>query len=124
MKLNVQNTSLFKKRAAALGKQEQEKLNHHVQKLADSYKNGMAFFNKNVSQPYQFKLKNNLESSLYSAKVSPNLRLILSVDEDPLFNQLAITLFDITDKEKEVNTFKKIGERIYLSENLLDNGAD
>lgn len=94
-------------------------MSEHVRRLTYPFENGKSFFNKNVYQPYQFNLKNNLESSLYISKISQSLRLTLSIDEDPLFNKLDVTLFDITDKNKEEYRFKKIGEHLYRSENLL-----
>lgn len=119
MKLNVSNTRLFKKKLGLLSEAEQARLNGLIHRLAGSYQNGKAYFNKTVSQPYAFQLKNNLESSLYSSKISPALRLIFSVDEDPLFGRLDITLFDLTDKSKEETRFRKIGENLYKAENLL-----
>lgn len=119
MKPTINDTNLFKKKLRSLSDDEKKKVSDHVRKLTNSFENGKSFFNKNVYQPYQFNLKNNLDSSLYTSKVSPTIRLIFSVDEDPLFNKMELTLFDITDENKEVNRFKKIGENIYRSENLL-----
>lgn len=119
MKLNVSNKAPFTKKVQLLPDAERGKINKLVSKLAASFQNGKSFFDKTVYQPYRFPLKNNLESSLYASKVSPDLRLIFSIDEDPIFNQLQITLFDLTDKNKEEERFKKIGEALYKSENLL-----
>ena len=119
MKLNISNKATFTKKLYLLPDAEQGKVNKLVSKLSTSFENGKSFFDINAYQPYRFPLKNNLESSLYAAKVSSRLGLIFSIDEDPVFNQLHVTLFDLTDKDKEEQRFKKIGEILYKSENLL-----
>ncbi|NEQ97884.1 MAG: hypothetical protein F6K30_14385 [Cyanothece sp. SIO2G6] len=43
---------------------------------------------------------NGYDSSLYTLKVSQKLRVILSVDEDPIFGQFVLTLFRVVQRDE------------------------
>ncbi len=120
MKLKIKNNSSFTRKFKKLPETEQNQINLHIKKLANSFQNGKTYFNNHISQPYQFALKNNLDSSLYASKVSQDIRVILSIDEDPLFNNLEVNLFDIANKNEEETIFRRVGESIYRSEHLIN----
>ncbi len=61
---------------------------------------------------YKIKLKNNLISTLYILKIK-DLRIILSVDEDPIFNQIIITLYRIVKPYEYEKAFKSISKKLY-----------
>lgn len=56
---------------------------------------------------------NDCESSLYTLKLSKGMRAILSVDEDPIFDQVIFTLFRVV-KEKELKRgYRDIAKSLY-----------
>lgn len=66
-----------------------------------------------LMKPVVPKLHSNLASSLYIMRVDGDIRIILVVDQDPLFDQVIITLlqiarYDDVDSEKAYKHWAKI----------------
>ncbi|MEA5448155.1 hypothetical protein VB780_06205 [Leptolyngbya sp. CCNP1308] len=56
---------------------------------------------------------NGYESSLYTLKVSQKLRVILTVDEDPIFNQIIFTLFRVVNLVDVHMTYQAVAGSLY-----------
>jgi hypothetical protein len=56
---------------------------------------------------------NGYESSLYTLKVSPQIRVILTVDEDPIFRQVIFTLFRVVKHDELDRAYRGIAESLY-----------
>lgn len=56
---------------------------------------------------------NGYESSLYTLKVSQKLRVILAVDEDPIFGQVIFTLFRVVKHDDLDKAYQGIAESLY-----------
>ena len=63
---------------------------------------------------------NDLNSSLYIFKVNKTIRVILTFEDDPLFDQKIITLLRAVHHSKLDRVFKGLQESIYQS--YLDKG--
>jgi len=56
---------------------------------------------------------NGYESSLYTLKVAQKLRVILAVDEDPIFGQVIFTLFRVVKHDDMDKAYRGIAESLY-----------
>jgi mRNA-degrading endonuclease RelE of RelBE toxin-antitoxin system len=56
---------------------------------------------------------NGYDSSLYTLKVSQKLRVILAVDEDPIFGQIIFTLFQVVKQDDLDKAYQGIAESLY-----------
>ncbi len=56
---------------------------------------------------------NGYESSLSILKVSYKLRAILTIDEDPIFGQIIITLFRVVQRDDLDKAYQGIAESLY-----------
>lgn len=56
---------------------------------------------------------NGYESSLYTLRVSQKLRVILAVDEDPIFEQVIFTLFRAVKHDDLDKAYKGVAESLY-----------
>jgi mRNA-degrading endonuclease RelE of RelBE toxin-antitoxin system len=56
---------------------------------------------------------NGYESSLYKLKISQKLRMILAVDEDPIFGQVIFTLFRVVKQDELEQAYKNVAESLY-----------
>lgn len=56
---------------------------------------------------------NGYESSLYTLRVSQTLRVILAVDEDPIFGQVIFTLFRVVTQDELERAYQGIAESLY-----------
>ncbi|BAU13394.1 hypothetical protein LEP3755_39330 [Leptolyngbya sp. NIES-3755] len=56
---------------------------------------------------------NGYESSLYTLEVSEDLRVILSVDEDPIFGQVIFTLFRVVSPDNVDKAYQDVAAALY-----------
>lgn len=68
---------------------------------------------RRLHQFYQFDLLGDYASSLYSFIVNYYLRVILTIDDDPLFNRTLITLFRVVDSQVSAQVYQEVGSSIY-----------
>lgn len=57
----------------------------------------------------------DINSSIYLYKINKSIRIILTFEDDPLFDQKIITLLRAVHHDKLENTFKGLQEAIYQS---------
>lgn len=65
---------------------------------------------------------NGYESSLYTLRVSQKLRVILAVDEDPIFGQVIFTLFRVVKHDDLDKAYKGVAESLY--QEMLHNNRE
>ncbi|MFT4152321.1 hypothetical protein [Parafilimonas sp.] len=118
MQLEFDITQSFNDDLNYLSEEDKKKIKDQINFVSGSLLNGKEAFFENTSKPYLFKLKENLESSLYVIKAD-NKRIVAAVDEDPIFDKLSFTLFRITDKENAEQVYREIGEIIYKHSGIL-----
>ena len=56
---------------------------------------------------------NGYESSLYVLKVLEKLSVILTIDEDPIFDQFIVTLFRAVKQDKLNRAYQSVAELLY-----------
>jgi hypothetical protein len=56
---------------------------------------------------------NGYESSLYTLRISQKIRVILAVDEDPIFEQAIFTLFRVVRHQDLEKAYRNIAESLY-----------
>ncbi|CAB1253225.1 conserved hypothetical protein [Clostridiaceae bacterium BL-3] len=112
MELVFESTKEFKKDLNKFEKKDQGKIIEKLNCYCSTLLNDSSIFYSKVYKPYIFMLKDNFEQSLYSMRISIDIRVILAVDEDPLFNQILITLFRVVKHDELKKAFKSIGESL------------
>jgi mRNA-degrading endonuclease RelE of RelBE toxin-antitoxin system len=58
-------------------------------------------------------LENGYQSSLYTLRISKDLRVVLAVDEDPIFEQTIFTLFRAVRRKDIEKAYKGVAESLY-----------
>ncbi|MBD2363800.1 hypothetical protein H6G36_21855 [Anabaena minutissima FACHB-250] len=86
-----------------------KKLNRYVEILSK---------NKKILENQAFKLKeiklsDDYDSSLYALIIDKDIRLILTIDDDPIFNATVITLFRVVNTEDAAIAYAAIAESLY-----------
>jgi hypothetical protein len=71
-----------------------------------------------LARPMVPVLKRGLESSLRTARVGNDIRIILAVDEDPIFEQVLVTLLRVVRHKDLKKAFGSVAERLYQEERL------
>ncbi|QSJ20777.1 hypothetical protein JYQ62_13515 [Nostoc sp. UHCC 0702] len=71
------------------------------------------FQNITLTQLKKLKLDHDYDSSLYSLRLEPEMRVILTIDDDPIFDRKLITLFRIVKPEDESKAYSSVAETLY-----------
>jgi hypothetical protein len=77
--------------------------------------NPRSFFGK-AQRPLPIHLKGGLSSSLYSLRAGRNIRLIMAVDDDPVFGQVLVTLFRVVRHEEVERSYRSIAHMLYRNQ--------
>lgn len=114
MEIVVESTEKFEKDIANYTKKEKtnivEKINHHISLLSNNHQ---AFY-QNIHQiPLNLSNLPEDECSLYVMKINSGLRVIFTVDEDPIFEKKIVTLFRVVKKVNLEQTYSSIAESLY-----------
>jgi hypothetical protein len=113
MELLFESTQQFEQDVEELSEKEGATVIHRINRFATRYPNRQSFdYTKLQQPPFSFNL-NGYDSSLYVLRVSPTLRLILAIDEDPIFDQVIFTLFRVVNRDNIERAYTSIAESLY-----------
>lgn len=87
-----------------------------INQYAQFFATDATLFYQKVYRPVPINLKDGLESSLYVLKVQRYIRIILTVDEDPIFDQVIFTLIRTVHRENLEKAFLSMAKSLYQSE--------
>ena len=97
-----------------------QKVITHLNDVAQAFIDDKKTFAKLARKPYPIEMLNGYDSSLYAVRIAPNFRAILTVDEDPLFNQVIVTLIRIVQSPFFKETYMNTAKILYQSLNGTD----
>lgn len=117
MRILFQETKSFEKDLRKLPENLKEKVIHSVNEqcllFAENQRvNSKKMIRLSSKTPYL-----NNDSSLYEIKVDLKTRVILSIDDDPLFDQLIFTLYRVISPKDFQLALKNISESLYQRSN-------
>lgn len=98
---------------------QQKSIKNTINSISESLLNGKSGFMENASMPCIFNLKEEDSSSLYLVAVGKDKKIVVAVDDDPIFDKLLLTLFRLVDNEKGNIIYKEVGEQLYKSLGVL-----
>ncbi|MDQ2808802.1 MAG: hypothetical protein M3Z04_18145 [Chloroflexota bacterium] len=88
-------------------------------------------FREYAYKPHIFRLEGGLDSSLQVLRINPQIRVILTIDEDPIFDQIIITLWRMVQHDDLTKAFNGIAQSLYqqsivgiIEKTDETNGAD
>ncbi|MGO9256650.1 MAG: hypothetical protein ACLQU1_10160 [Bryobacteraceae bacterium] len=94
-------------------------LRHSYKLLRD---NPRSFFAR-AQRPLPIHLKGGLSSSLYSLRAGRNIRLIIAVDDDPVFGRVIVTLFRAVRHDEVARSYRSIAHLLYANQIGRNGGA-
>ncbi|YAF97882.1 MAG: hypothetical protein AB3A66_09605 [Nodularia sp. CChRGM 3473] len=86
-----------------------KKLNRYVELLSKD-KN---LIYQNSTQLREIRLNKNYDSSIYSLRINEKIRIILTIDDDPIFERTLITLFRAVKPEDAPKAYNSVAESLY-----------
>ena len=84
--------------------------------------NRRTFFAR-AQRPLPIQLKSGFTSSLYSLRAGRDIRIIVAVDDDPVFAQTLVTLFRVVPPDELEHTFRSVAHVLYRNQIQRTNGA-
>lgn len=121
MEVSIDFTRRFEKDLDQLSKDEKVKVTRKIDDFAREFATQKAgIYRKLRKMPLSSRLK-DYESSLYILTVSHKLRIILSLDEDPIFEQVIFTFFRAVQSNNLGKVYQGIEESLY--QEILHHGA-
>ena len=115
MNVLFQATKKFEKDLQDLPANDAQLVISHLNRNCSLLKHDPAAFYRTVNKPMAVKLKEGMDSTLYSMRVGRDLRILLAVDDDPLFDQTIFTLLRVIQHKDLSKAYKGIAESLYQS---------
>ena len=84
--------------------------------------NPRAFFAR-LRRPVPIQLRNGYTSSLYALSVGRDFGIVISVDDDPVFDQTLVTLFRVVQQDELERSFRSTAQLLYGDQIQGNNGA-
>jgi len=111
MDVLIESTKRFEKDIAKLSEREKETAIRKINGCAELF----IIDKPNVYRklkPLRIHL-NSYDSSLYTMKISLKLIVVLTIDEDPIFGQVILTLFRLVTHDDFNNAYQGVVESLY-----------
>jgi len=119
MDLEFHITQSFDNDIKSLSEDRRNKITDEINLVSGSLLNGRTAFMDKASMPHIFNLKGGLDSSLYLVKVDDEKKMVVTVDDDPIFDKVSLTLFRLINDGDAEQVYKEVGEQLYKSIGLL-----
>ncbi|BAY15527.1 hypothetical protein NIES21_13440 [Anabaenopsis circularis NIES-21] len=113
MEILIESTKEFEQDLEKFNNREKfkiiKKLNRYVDLISK---------NRKLLENQAFKLKNikfntEYDSSLYALIIDKDLRIILTIDDDPIFDATVITLFRVVSTENASQAYSSVADYLY-----------
>ncbi len=113
MKLVFEVNDKFEKDLKRLSPKDRHKVIQKINANCSLLQDQPAVFFRYVHRPLIPHLAKGLRSSMYTLRVERDIRVILTVDEDPIFEQTIVTLIRIVRHDDLNKAFRGVAEALY-----------
>jgi hypothetical protein len=113
MDVMIESTQAFEQDLGKLSDQEKAVTVHEINACSSLFPTQKAnVYDRLYSSPLAIDL-NGYESSLYALQVSPDLGIVLTLDDDPIFEQAVLTLFRVARQDDLGRAYQDIAAALY-----------
>jgi len=113
MELVFHYTRSFEKDLEKISSTNKKRISKTINQVVDIYSSDKRLFFQHIHRPTII-LADDLKASLYVMRIGTSLRLVFTIDDDPLFDQIIITLLRIAKSPDEYSKiFSSIVESLY-----------
>ncbi len=113
MTLLFQSTEEFEQDLQQVDTPTRQRIVHCLNQVAQAFVEDKKAFARHARKPYRVKLGEGYDSSLYAIRVDFDLHAILTVDDDPLFDQVIITLIRVVNPADLKETYGLAAQALY-----------
>lgn len=113
MDIVIESTKSFEKNLAQLSESDKTAVVQNINNCAQLFTTQRTDVYRRLKRLRLPLDLNGYESSLYVLRVSQKLRVILAVDEDPIFDQVIFTLYRVVKRDNLDKEYQGIAESLY-----------
>ena len=113
MDVLIESTKHFEKDLTTLGEDAKAEVVQKINDCASIFPSQKANVYRQLRRIPIASNLNGYESSLYILRISQKLKVILAVDEDPIFGQVIFTLFRAVKPDDLDKAYKSVAESLY-----------
>ena len=113
MDIVIESTKSFEKNLAQLSESDKTAVVQNINNCAQLFTTQRTDVYRRLKRLRLPLDLNGYESSLYVLRVSQKLRVILAVDEDPIFDQVIFTLYRLVKRDNLDKEYQGIAESLY-----------
>jgi hypothetical protein len=128
VELQFEITRRFEKDLDRLSLADQARVAASIDRYAASFDPEAGDPSGHVYRSREVLLPQGMQSTLYVLRATRDIRAILAIDEDPLFDRKLVTLFRAVKHSEIERAFRSIAESLYqhlsVSQKRRDNGRD
>ena len=122
MEVIFQNTHQFEKDLKKVGSIEKEKVVKQINRMAEYFSSDKDTFFKFAYRAH-ITLRNGLESSMFIMRAGMKLRILFTIDDDPIFDQRIFTFLRLVKHDDYDKVFSQLAESLY-QKYLVEYTAD
>lgn len=113
MELQFDITRRFEKDLKRLTPKDQDRVAASIDKYASIFDIERGDPTRHIYQPHRILLPEGLDSSLYVLRATDQIRVILTIEDDPLFGRKVVTLIRVVKHDDLDRAFNSIAESLY-----------
>jgi mRNA-degrading endonuclease RelE of RelBE toxin-antitoxin system len=114
--ITEQTTPEFRNDLNRLNSEDRARVAVALRRSYDLLRNNRGSFFSRAKRPQAIQLKGGFTSSLYSLRVGRDIRLIVAVDEDPVFAQTLVTLFRAVHHSELDRAYRSAASGLYRNQ--------
>lgn len=116
MDVTFEATDAFEKDLDTFASKERLQIVNKINIYCSLLPNDRAGFFKHAVRPAVPVLRSKLQSSLYSIRVARDIRVLATIDDDPLFDQIIVTLLRVVHRKDMDKVFRSLAQSIYQND--------
>lgn len=113
MELQFDITRHFEKDLGRLSTRDQNRVAASINKYAATFDVERGDSTRHIYQLHRILLPEGLDSSLYVLRATQQIRVILTIEDDPLFGRKLVTLIRVVKHDELDRAFNSITESLY-----------
>jgi mRNA-degrading endonuclease RelE of RelBE toxin-antitoxin system len=113
MELQFDITRRFEKDLKRLTPKDQDRVAASIDKYASIFDIEHGDPTRHIYQPHKILLPEGLDSSLYVLRATDQIRVVLTIEDDPLFGRKVVTLIRVVKHDDLERAFNSIAEALY-----------
>ena len=117
MNLVFRSTEDFEQDLQGFDEAARRQITERVNQVAQDFIHDQSAFAVYANQPRCIELNHDYDSSLYVVKTEPDVRILMTIDDDTIFEQVIVTLMRVVQKSQALQVYTSLIKSLFKSLN-------